>query len=236
MTGARGERSTITYWYRFRSSSKSRLSSALSRTVGGSGGPACGTAGRNASCVAGSFQITSSSDALPNATSTMPRFAPGAIARVSVGFRMSQSTRITETPLLANICATEMATVDFPLVRDRGRQSDHPVLLRPVIHVDRQLDRPHAFRVMRKRVVDHRPSNPTVSAPERPRAGVGLRLPGAQLRFAALPDFRKQADARDPQPRLHRFAGQKTRPPSNSRSTAMPAPSMSPAMGKKAAT
>src|ERR1700733_2073232 len=98
ITGAIGERSTITNSYSVRSWSNIRFNSALARIVGGSGGPGRGTAGKNAICVDRSFQTTLPSAAAPVITSTIPSAAPGATDRVSEGFLKSQSTTITEAP------------------------------------------------------------------------------------------------------------------------------------------
>src|ERR1700735_3216272 len=113
MTGAIGERSTITNSYSVRSWSNIRFNSMLARMVGGSGGPGRGTAGKNAICVDGSFQTTSSNEA-PATNSIIPLAAFGATDRVSDGFLRSQSTTMMEAPLRAMSCPTANATVDFP--------------------------------------------------------------------------------------------------------------------------
>src|SRR3984957_3891098 len=114
ITPPSGERSTTTNSYCFRNSSKTRFNSALERMEGGSGGPAWEIAGMNAIWVDGSFQITSSSDVPPKASSTIPLAALGVTERVSDGFLRSQSTTMTEAPLRAISCPSASATVDFP--------------------------------------------------------------------------------------------------------------------------
>src|SRR5271165_1102562 len=126
ITGAIGERSTITKSYFFRNSSKIRFNATLARIVGGSGDPTHGIAGRNAICVDRSFQTRSSNDASPAANSTIPLVASGATDRVSDGFLRSQSTTMTEAPFRAMSCPTDNATVDFPSL---GIEEVNPITL-----------------------------------------------------------------------------------------------------------
>src|ERR1700722_11041500 len=94
--------------------------------VGGSGGPARGTAGKNASWVEWSFHTTSSNDVSPATNSTIPLVASGATDRVSDGFLRSQSTRITEAPFRAMSCPSANATVPFPSF---GIAEERPITL-----------------------------------------------------------------------------------------------------------
>src|SRR3984957_12980784 len=72
------------------------------------------THGKNASLVAGSVQIASSSETLPETTSRNPIRAFGASLRVSDGLRRSQSSKIVREPACAVSCARAVETVVLP--------------------------------------------------------------------------------------------------------------------------
>src|SRR5215217_6034437 len=70
--------------------------------------------GRNAMFRNGPLQTASSSEILPEITSTMPALALGAMARDNDGLRKSQSTKMTRAPTCAMLCAKAAAIVDLP--------------------------------------------------------------------------------------------------------------------------
>ena len=159
ITGAIGDRSTITNSNCFRNSLKTCFNSSLVSMVGGSGGPGCGIAGRNAKCVDRILPNNVLERSLPPETSsTIPRVASGATERVSDGFLRSQSTTMTDAPFRAMSCPTANATVDFPFIRNCGSEANHPARRRSSVHLDRQFDRTDPFGEAREGIVDGRSS------------------------------------------------------------------------------